>query len=122
MLGAGWDQQAATEAIQAMLQGGATGGDREGSRVTYGSYISMMGLIDKAFVAPGEFIIKEGDDAAFFFALLSGEVEVSHKGKPVAVLRASWSHLGTGRSADTTRWLCLAQGEPKAPRAAPVQG
>ena len=34
----GWGQREATEAIRAMLQGGA-GGDRAGSRVTYGSYI-----------------------------------------------------------------------------------
>ena len=29
---------------------GCAGGDREGSRVTYGNYISMMGLIDKVRV------------------------------------------------------------------------
>merc|ERR1740124_2184003 len=94
----GWGQREATEAIRAMLQGGA-GGDRAGSRVTYGNYISMMGLIDKAFVARGDYIIKEGDDAAYFYALLSGTVEVHNEansregGGPVAVLRAGedWS-------------------------------
>ena len=34
----GWGQEEATEAIQTMLAGGA-GGDREGSRVTYGNYL-----------------------------------------------------------------------------------
>ena len=91
----GWGQREATEAIRAMLQGGA-GGDRAGSRVTYGNYISMMGLIDKAFVARGDYIIKEGDQAAYFYALLSGTVEVHNAAHPVsgpgagpvAVLRA----------------------------------
>jgi len=40
---------ALAKAIQTMLAGCA-GGDREGSRVTYGNYISMMGLIDKVRV------------------------------------------------------------------------
>ena len=52
-----------------------------------------MGLIDKAHTEAGDFIIREGDNAAFFYALLSGEVEVTtscprHGEQRVAVLRA----------------------------------
>lgn len=71
----GWGQQEAAEAIQTMLAGCASG-DREGSRVTYGNYISMMGLIDKGYAAPGEVILQEGVAVDHFYALLSGKVEV----------------------------------------------
>jgi len=71
----GWGQEEAAEAIQTMLAGCA-GGDREGSRVTYGNYISMMGLIDKGYAAPGETILHEGNAGDHFYALLSGKVEV----------------------------------------------
>ena len=85
----GWGQEEAAEAIQTMLAGCA-GGDREGSRVTYGNYISMMGLIDKGYAAPGETILREGDAVDHFYALLSGKVEVlgSGGGGVVNVVRA----------------------------------
>lgn len=48
----GWGQQEATQAIKTMLEGGATGGDREGSRVTYGNYISMSTRITSNHAPP----------------------------------------------------------------------
>ena len=46
----------------------------------YGNYISMMGLIDKGYAAPGEIILREGGAVDHFYALLSGKVEVLSDG------------------------------------------
>jgi len=75
----GWGQQEADEALRSILLGGAEG-DREGSRVTYGSFISLMRLLDKQHVPPDELIVRAGEHVQSFYALLSGEVVVQREG------------------------------------------
>jgi len=61
---------------------GATDGDREGRRVTYGSFVRLMSHTVKRAHAQGEYLFKQGDEVRDFYCLLSGEVEVvRHSGR-----------------------------------------
>jgi len=55
---------------------GATDGDREGRRVTYGSYVRLMTHTVKQTLDAGDVIFAQGDPVRFFYCLLEGEVEV----------------------------------------------
>ena len=55
---------------------GATDGDREGKRITYGSFVRLMAHSVKAAHREGECIFKRGDEVRHFYCLLNGEVEV----------------------------------------------
>jgi hypothetical protein len=78
-----------TEADLARVLGGRVGGeqfgswlaggssaDREGYRVTYGSYLQLMTNVLKQTVEPGNFIFRQGDPADYFYCIISGEVEI----------------------------------------------
>lgn len=121
----GWGQQEADEALRSILLGGAEG-DRAGSRVTYGSFISLMRLLDKQHVPPNELIVRAGEELSCFYALLSGEVVVQREsdasdgdgkpGKPqtVNVLRAGQDcYFGEnellGKTAAATSVRCTAK-------------
>mmetsp|Transcript_36053 Transcript_36053/g.119424 ORF Transcript_36053/g.119424 Transcript_36053/m.119424 type:complete len:439 (+) Transcript_36053:983-2299(+) len=58
-----------------LLQG-VTEGDREGQRITYGSFVRMMTHTVKQALDSGDYIYKPGDPVRYFYALLAGEVEV----------------------------------------------
>ena len=55
---------------------GATEGDREGQRITYGSFVRMMTHTVKQAMDTGQYIFRQGDAVRYFYALLNGEVEV----------------------------------------------
>jgi len=55
---------------------GATDGDREGRRITYGSFVRMMAHSVKAAHPAGTYIFRAGEPVRHFFCLLNGEVQV----------------------------------------------
>ena len=55
---------------------GATFGDREGRRITYGSFVRLMAHSVKQANATGDYIFKQGDPVRYFFCLLNGELDV----------------------------------------------
>jgi len=55
---------------------GATDGDREGRRITYGSYVRLMTHTVKQALDAGDLIFEQGDPVRYFYCLLAGEVEV----------------------------------------------
>ena len=68
---------------------GVTEGDREGRRITYGSFVRMMTHTVKQAAEQGEYVFRAGDEVRFFYALLHGEVEVvDQHGAVLNTLRA----------------------------------
>ena len=55
-----------------MLEAGAEH-DRKGERVTYGSFVRLMGRTTKVLVREGEWVMREGDAVRDFYGLLSGQ-------------------------------------------------
>ena len=47
--------------------------------MTYGDYVSLMGMTGKLEYEAGEYLFREGDQADGFLLLLSGEVEVRRR-------------------------------------------
>jgi len=54
----------------------ASASDREGQRVTYGSYLEVMTNVLKQTLAPGEYVYEQGEASDYFYCILSGEVDV----------------------------------------------
>ena len=53
---------------------GATDGDREGRRITYGSFVRLMTHAVKQKNDAGDLIFRQGEPVRFFYCLLDGEV------------------------------------------------
>ena len=58
---------------------GMTYGDREGQRITYGSFVRMMTHTVKRAFKTGDYVFQQGEPVRYFHALLNGEVEVVRK-------------------------------------------
>ena len=75
--------------LRAWLQGAAKLGDREGKRISYGSYVRLMTHTVKSSLPAGSFIFKKGDPVTAFYCLLEGELEVlDGSGRVVNTLNA----------------------------------
>ena len=64
------------EGVGGEWMAGATGGDREGRRITYGSFVRMMSHTVKRALDEGEYIFQQGEPVTHFYCLLSGEAAV----------------------------------------------